>query len=319
MRDETPLLIEIDDQQGPVLTEGRGEGGTWILKDQALCPFRAFAHYRLRGQELDRAQPGIDAMTRGNLLHRVMETFWAEVGSQHELLKLEGEALEACISRHVVQAIDDHFPGQFRPQQALLDLEQARLCGLVREWLVAVELDRDSFSVEELEQEHFEQIGPLKIRTVIDRIDRLEGGQRAILDYKTGQSHLDGLLGERLLEPQLPIYAIADSDRPAEAVAFARVQRGACKLIGIASGTGMLPGVAGVAGCKPLRERGLEAWGQLLESWRRQLEQLATDFVDGVARVDPVSYDQACQFCDLAGLCRIAEADYLDVVGEAGS
>lgn len=319
MQASAPCLTEEFDSRGPILTAERGEGGTGILKDQALCPFRAFVHYRLRGHELDSSQPGIDAMTRGNLLHRVLENFWRDVGDQGQLLAMDEKTLGERIDQHVEQAIEDVFAGQSRPPQALLELEQVRLGGLVQEWLTEVEAAREAFSVQELEQEHFEQIGPLRIRTIIDRVDQLLDGNMVILDYKTGMTKVDGLLGERLLEPQLPIYAVADLDSEADGVAFAQVRRGDCKMLGIAREDGLLPKVPGVESSKPLQELGLQNWSQLLDYWRQQLDMLATDFVNGEASVDPVSYDKACQFCDLKGLCRIAEARYEIESGEVAS
>jgi probable DNA repair protein len=289
------------------------------LKDQALCPFRAFAHYRLRGHEFEQAQPGLDAMTRGDLLHRSLEHFWSDVREQRQLLALDADERAARIERHIATALEEFFAGQVQPPPALLQLEQARLQGLVQEWLTVVEADREPFAVLELEQEHYEQIGPLQIRTVVDRIDQLPDGSRVILDYKTGLVSADGLLGARLLEPQLPIYAVAAAGSEADAVAFAQVRRGACKLVGIAREDGLLPRVPGVAASKALQELGLENWSQLRDHWRRQLEQLAADYVNGEASVNPVSYEKACQFCDLAGLCRIAEARYETAAGEVSA
>jgi hypothetical protein len=127
---------------------------------------------------------------------------------------------------------------------------------------------------------------------------------------------LDSLLAERLLEPQLPIYATTSVAEPADAVAFAQVKRGGCKLLGITRDAGMLPKVAAVADNKQAQELGLTSWPQLLSHWRTQLEQLASDFVAGAAAVDPVSFEAACKFCDLAGLCRIAEAQSVATDGE---
>lgn len=316
MHAEAPSLQEITDHCGPPLTAERGEGGTGILKDQALCPFRAFVHYRLRGKELDQAQPGLDAMMRGNLLHRSLENFWNDVRDQQQLLALSEAERQQRIAQHVGQGVEDIFHGQAKPPQALLELEQDRLRGLVEEWLTSVEEGRVPFSVMELEQEHFEQIGPLRIRTIIDRIDRLQDGSRVILDYKTGIVKSDGLIGERLLEPQLPIYAVGDTDAEADGVAFAQVRRGECKMIGVTREEGLLSKVQGAAESKALQELGLDDWPQLLAYWREQLEALADEFVSGEASVKPVSFEKACQFCDLSGLCRIAEAEYQAVVRE---
>ena len=118
----------------------------------------------------------------------------------------------------------------------------------------------------------------------------------------------DSLLAERLLEPQLPIYATADRQAGADAVAFAQVRRGACRLVGVACEADLLPKVNAVAASKQAQDLGVSDWSELLAHWRAQLEQLATDYVAGEAAVNPVDVEIACIYCDLRGLCRIAEA-----------
>ena len=310
-----PELETLGDVKGPALAGERGKGGTAILKDQALCPFRAFAHHRLRAQAFDQAQPGLDPMTRGQLVHKALENFWREVKEQLQLLRMDETRLSDQVRQAVEQALGDYFSDRGKPPQQLLAIENSRLQALLAEWLREVELIRPSFSVQELEQEHFEQIGPLQIRTIVDRIDRLADGSRVILDYKTGQIRVDSLLAERLLEPQLPIYAIADRGA-ADGVAFAQLRRGNCQLSGIARDSGKLPKVPGVAESKPAQALALSDWSQVLAYWRGQLEQLANDFSQGKAVVDPVDIEIACQYCDLSGLCRIAEAQSETVGGE---
>jgi len=306
---ENPIrLDEISDTTGPVLATERGKGGTSILKDQALCPFRAFARHRLQAYSFDEAQPGLDAMVRGNLLHKALELFWHEVKDQRTLNALPDIARGEQVQRAVAQALESHFADRPEPQAGLLEIEQIRLQRLIEEWLLKVEQVRQPFEIITLEDDRLEQIGPLQIRTIIDRIDRLEDGSRVILDYKTGMVEAELLVGERLLEPQLPIYAITNSEAEADGVAFAQVRSGSCKLIGVAREAGLLPKVEGVEKHKKAQALALSSWDELLQHWRQQLERVAEDFVAGVARVDPVDYKHACQYCDLAALCRVAEA-----------
>jgi probable DNA repair protein len=301
-------LDEVEDRQGPVLSTERARGGTSILKDQALCPFRAFAHHRLQVRGFEAAQPGLDSMVRGTLLHKALEFFWAEIRDQAGLNRLSEELRRAQVKQAVSRSMTHNFSGRPEPQPGLLEIEQKRLEDLLEEWLGQIEQARTPFAVLTLEDDRVEQIGPLQIRTIIDRVDRLADGSLVILDYKTGRVEAELLIGERLLEPQLPIYAITNSAALADGVAFAQVRRGSCKLIGVARETGLLPKVAGVAQHKKAQALALATWDELLQHWRLQLEALAEDFVAGRAQVDPVDFKHACQYCDLAGLCRIGEA-----------
>ena len=48
-------------------------------------------------------------------------------------------------------------------------------------------------------------------------------------------------------------------------------------------------------------------WNELIDQWRKLLEQLALDFQQGSAAVDPVDDPKPCQYCHLQLLCRIRE------------
>jgi hypothetical protein len=58
---------------------------------------------------------------------------------------------------------------------------------------------------------------------------------------------------------------------------------------------------------------------QLLD-WRDCIEQLARDFLDGKAEVDPREVSKTCELCGLQTLCRIQEhRELLDAEDEAGA
>lgn len=314
VQNSRPELEQLNDAQGPPLADGNGVGGTGLLKDQAHCPFRAFAHHRLRGRQLDQASVGLDAMTRGDLVHLVLERLWSGLRNQQALLALSEAEQGSLLSELVDVAVDDYFAQRTRPSEQLLLLEKERIAVLLNEWLNLVERKRDPFQVVELEEDHLEQLGPLQIKTKVDRIDLLADGSRVVIDYKTGANNkADDLLSAPLLEPQLPIYAAAEKGTEADGVAFAQVRRGECKLIGVVRQKGLLGKVKALDAYKEAEERGLTDWEQLLADWRSQLEGLADDFVAGQAQVRPYDLQRSCQYCDLPGLCRIN-----DVVGLQG-
>jgi ATP-dependent helicase/DNAse subunit B len=189
-----------------------------------------------------------------------------------------------------------------------MDIERDRLQRLTEEWLSQVERERTAFTCVECEKIQEESFGGLKFRAKIDRIDVLADDSRVIIDYKTGRVDLDDLLGERLLEPQLPVYGIGEGETQLAAVAFASLRRGECALKGVARDEGILPKTAAFADSKLAGKHGIAGWDELLSGWRRRLQALGSDFAAGVATVDPVDAQKACRTCDLAALCRIAEA-----------
>ena len=62
-------LVNIEDGKGPAVAPGPVRGGTRVLADQAACPFRAFARWRLAAEPLETPLAGPDASDRGKLLH----------------------------------------------------------------------------------------------------------------------------------------------------------------------------------------------------------------------------------------------------------
>ncbi len=302
-----PALEILDDSQGPILKDELVEGGTTLLKDQAHCPFRAFVHHRLKCTQLDSPEAGISAMSRGDLVHLVLEKIWQKLGRRTALEALSPESRKQLIAQMVAEAIAEYFADGSLLAASLLQIEQERLVNLVCEWLECEE-QRDDFVVLESEMEHVESLGPLKIRMKVDRIDQLADGQRVVIDYKTG-SGIDArdFLSEPLIEPQLPIYAVADSENPADGVAFARVRQGECSFVGFMRNEAALGKVNDYAAYAGKHDLANPDWDQLLAFWKEQIAGLAGDFVAGRALVAPFDPKRSCNYCDLAGICRIQE------------
>ncbi len=297
-----------DETAPPLVMRKPFAGGTGILKDQALCPFRAFAHYRLRARALDAPDVGLDDMARGSLIHTLLERFWNETGSQAGLLALTPEALTARVNDCAEQAVarlerERRCDIPVRQRQ----LELARLHTLAGAWLEE-ETRRTPFEILEIEKSHVIQVGHLSLKTRVDRIDRLADGHLAIIDYKTGKVDIRQWSDERLTEPQLPLYCVGTGADEVGAVLFATLrskqrERG---FRGLAATRGLWPEQEQVLQ-KLLVERGWHDFDELREFWRTTLTALGDDFAGGVAKVDPVRQRKTCAYCDLAPLCRIYE------------
>jgi probable DNA repair protein len=312
IRDSVDGLESLIDLQGPPIPDGtRVSGGTALLKDQALCPFRAFARHRLGAWGLATSSLGLDGLDRGSLVHRILELFWLKIGGWRQLFELDSDGLCALILKYSDQALDE-FAAQRRVPLSTSQrlLERQRLTDLLREWL-EVEAGRPPFTIETLEAWHRENFGPLTLQTRIDRIDRLEDGSQVIIDYKTGLATVADWLGDRPVEPQLPLYTLGRHGSDLAAVAFAKVRRGDCSFVGLGRESELLPGVAGASGHRQLEGTAIADWNELLHSWRSTLQQLGSDFSNGKAGVDPLNASKACDRCDLHSLCRIADQDVL--------
>lgn len=296
------------DNRGPGLQAGVAEGGIAILKDQAHCPFRAFVHHRLHCRALEEPVPGISAIMRGDLVHLALEHIWNQLGHRENLIRLAGTELDAVAHTQVENALKAYFQNRVVVDDFLLELEAERIEKLILEWLTEVETGRENFKVIATERQLVSRIGELQVRIKVDRIDQLEDGSRIIIDYKTGTDFkADDFLSSPLIEPQLPVYAIADVQNHADGVAFAQVRKGGCRFVGIVREKGLLGRVKDLSGFSQADELDIHDWAELLVVWKREIHQLAEDFVSGKADVSPYDLERSCRFCDLMGICRIQE------------
>ncbi len=306
---ESSRLETLEDRHGPPLDDTAPGGGTSLFKLQATCPFKAFAELRLGAKALDQSEPGLSALDRGQLIHRVLERVWKQLGSHEGLLSTGDDRLGAVVSMTVGAEIHDLS----RRRQALrrphfAAIEQKRLEGVITDWLI-LEKERQPFTVLEQEESRRVSVGHIAVRIRADRVDLLEDGGLVILDYKSGECSPSDWDGARPDEPQLPIYAVT-ADSPVAGVFFGRLKTGKVGFRGLADSEGLVPGV------KSSNRR--PALNETIEDWRAVLDQLGDDFREGKAAVEPKDRRLSCRYCALTTLCRINEAGrFLDDSGLA--
>ena len=307
-------MTSFSDWRAPPLAGSQASGGTSIFKDQAACPFRAFARHRLGAEGLAEPVSGLDAAERGNLVHKVLEKFWTRIRSQAELDLLADDVLQQqveAVVQEVVAAEAAIFPQIFT--ERFRHLEQARLGRLTLAWLQQ-ERAREPFSVAGVEVKRTINIGGLQLEAKADRIDRLKSGGEMIIDYKTGDPKVHTWFGTRPDEPQLPLYAISH-DEAVAGVAFARLNPAGIGFRGLSRHANEAQGIAALHESK--YDIGKDDWQALLDEWRKVLTQLAENFRHGLAEVDPKEGATTCQYCECAPLCRINELNGLGLKEEA--
>ncbi len=308
----------LDDHRGPPV--GADEvlrGGTALLRAQAICPAWAFYRYRLAARPLETSVDGLDERDRGTLLHAVLQCFWQThgTGGLASLQSMTAETLDRATADAVEQGLavfETELDAPLAPRFRALEGE--RLRRLLAAWLV-VELARPQpFTVAACEREQTMVIEGIEVRTVIDRIDRLDDGRHVVIDYKTGSQLSQASWGDaRISEPQLPIYTAFGAVAPTHdenevaAVTFARVRLDDCGFVGIAAETGVLQGVLGIA--EPVARKlfpAQESWPLLLEHWQSSIAAIACEIRDGEAAVS-FEDETALKYCDVLPILRLAE------------
>jgi ATP-dependent exoDNAse (exonuclease V) beta subunit len=177
---------------------------------------RYWVNYTLQVKEQVVPQPGLQAYQLGLVLHSILEQVYQSAANPSDPQSV------LAVLPPVAQKIFDTAPQEYQFEPTALWLNQQK------EWLVALEkaimalsqggwqplaheqkFGLDSFPALQIELAGGELI---RIRGLIDRVDRNDAGELRVVDYKTGSGHLspdDLINGIRL---QLPLYALAARD-----------------------------------------------------------------------------------------------------------
>ena len=300
----------LDDFIAPaVLPDENIRGGVNLFAAQAKCPAWAFYQYRLGAAKLETPVDGLDTMSRGSLLHKVLQLFWLDCETLSNLKALSppllNEKIDTAIEKSI-QALSDEINYHIPPQ--VLQIERNRLHQLMQAWLT-LELERADFVVDACEKKFELDVEGLKLNLSIDRIDKLAEGGLVVIDYKTSAAVSNSSWAEdRISEPQLPIYVVlALKYEQVVAVSFAKVRSDETKFIGLSAEQDVLPKVTALA---KVRENsafyGFGDWDALLEHWYTSLTNLAQEIKAGVAGVT-ISNEADLVYCDVKPLLRLPE------------
>ncbi len=288
-------LNEIADESGPRYEEREGtRGGISIIKSQSLCPFRAFAEFRLAATPPDDACLGFDSRDRGGFVHKALQFVWEDLKTQDQLRKATTEELRAIVHDAVTKSVKDNQSTAFHTLAS--QTERERLEKLILEWLGFEQKRTQPFTVETVEQKREYDLPGLRLSLRVDRMDRLKNGKLLLIDYKSGQQKQScgKLKCPRPVEPQLLVYASAVGSE-VDGVFFGEIKSRGIRAVGISRE-------------KHFSERGSEIrrdWDSFLAESRDEVERIAREFVDGYAAVDPLR--NACEYCSINPLCRVNE------------
>jgi probable DNA repair protein len=270
------------------------KGGSGLLAKQAQCPFKAFAAHRLHIRPSLQIADGLNALERGNTLHKVMELIWTQLQTQKALFEISPETLDLLIQESILTALKPHQENRPYSFSSLIQsVEYKRLTRLVQaclDW----EKQRPPFSIKELEKTFTLELAGIKFNLRVDRIDSDEQGNQWVIDYKSSPPQTLPWKEDRPKEPQLLMYALLD--KAINTLIFAVLKNGQILCKGLSEEEHYLSGINTL--------KAEEKWSEYRESWRIQLTSLAEEFSQGQCQPEPVS-PGICQHCDFQSLCRI--------------
>jgi hypothetical protein len=284
--------------------------GTRSLELQNLCGFRAYSELRLGSSELGVPEPGVAPDVRGQLLHAALQVLWRQLRDSETLAGATEPTLELLIEQSVAEAADAVLGRATGGDRSPLFARECRRTIRLIKTLCVLERSREPFRVQDTEFEKTLTVSGAQMKVRIDRLDVLESGGRAILDYKSGRRKTADWYGDRPSHPQLLAYLAAIGE-DVVAMATVNVTAREVRFDGIASSSQLLPKVRGVEA--PSGEFSGDAWELRRREWLACVERLADSFLAGRADVDPKM--GACDYCHAVSVCRISDRG-IDVAAE---
>ena len=305
-----PVNMEmLDDHIAPqILATEKVRGGVKLFATQAICPAWAFYQYRLGARKLETPVDGLDTMSRGSLLHKVLQYFWQDCQSSSVLKAMDEAQLSGAIENAIERSMRElSHELSFNLPAQILHIERLRLKQLMQHWL-ALEAERADFAVQACEKKFALTIEGLNLNLTIDRIDQLPDGDIVVIDYKTSSVvSSKSWADDRIAEPQLPIYAaLALKDEQVIAVCFGKVRSDETKFIGLSEMEGVLPDVSTLEKSRANSFKRFESWDALITHWERSLVNIALEISQGIASVT-FANESDLDYCDVKPLLRLPE------------
>ncbi|MES3002003.1 MAG: PD-(D/E)XK nuclease family protein [Pseudomonadota bacterium] len=251
-----------------------GQLSASAYEDLRRCPYRFFAMRQLELHEADEIDADLDKRDFGNWLHQVLGAFhesmadsWEPPGdARRELLDITAQEVTRA------QRFEE---GEFLPFAAAWP--QVRDGYLA--WLASHE-EKEGATFQQAESEHVVELGDIRLKGRIDRIDSLRGGARMVMDYKTeGRPATADRLRNPAEDTQLAFYAALLHDDTLRAAYVNVGERGKTETL-------EQPHV-------------VEARDLLVEGILHDLSRIREG-----ADMFALGEGKACEFCSARGLCR---------------
>jgi RecB family exonuclease len=207
MRESTAAHDEYDGVTGKPFDFTEHVWSASQLTRLGQCPFSWFSQYLLKLAEVEEAEDTLGAALRGNLYHKVLET------ALRSATRMADSQPESSLRELVLGGSEEAFRRAEKELGLSLlpawDAQRAEHLAVLRRAVAGADFIKDGAVVLSPERKFEGEWYGLKVKGVVDRIDRAEDGL-VLVDYKSGASLTPGpkdIDGKTRLDIQLPLYA----------------------------------------------------------------------------------------------------------------
>ena len=258
----------------------RISGGAATIQRQLNDPISAFITGRLGVGSLQTQATGLPPSLRGSIVHDALYRLYQDKPARADMSRWTEEVLDQNLDSSIEFAFARHERHSDDVLLELLQLERKRIRRLLREFVIA-DIARDYLEIATVEQQvDFSESG-VSLSLRVDRIDRMEDGSLAILDYKTGTRRnflqSDGQPGEI----QLVAYASA-MDKPVASLALVCID--SRELVFSGAGRGYTSD---------------EEWPGLLQEWQQLVHRACDEMSRGDVRINAAQGVQEARYLNL--------------------
>jgi probable DNA repair protein len=246
--EQTEMQVWADDDVPPVTLEENIKGGADVFEKQATNPLWAFFTYRLGVRALNPYALARPFSEQGKFVHEVMRELVAMYPTQSSLQAASQQVnWPDGVCKMIAEKAEQKFKGMPSDLQAM---HVQRAFHVVQTWCTLDATRKPYVNVVAEDSFPFSR-GPLTLSLQIDRVDQLDDGSYAVIDYKTGHIPTDLQKDWSRHEPisnQLLTYSIAWQQRNPtvsfiHALALVQLKPHQVKAVGLSVDDIGLPGV----------------------------------------------------------------------------
>ena len=272
------------------------------------CPSRFFFREILCVEELREIQRGLDPLSRGERVHRILMVFGRKLAREEPGVSLTLEGLSDVLSRVVLEELDPYLsvPHWRVEMKRLLGTEDGDV-GVLRAWLehewsrfrdgwrwVALESSFDRLMVRGC---------TVAFKGRVDRLDFHPEEGFICWDYKTGKLPLIKDIYDSYLHPQLPLYLLA-------------VRNGLLREVRVDSSARTAAGYIDLRSVRQLKHpiyiKATVDLNELIERWQERVAEAVNELQSG--NLSPRWKKTPCDvFCPYVCLCGLLSAGARDL------